>query len=231
MLEAWGVESRNRSDYVIANHDYFSHIDSREKAYLLGWMITDGWNNEQRSQVGIQLQEGDGDTIKWIKNQWNSQHTILVCLKKPAVFPNGKIYQAGPMHRITVASKKMSSDLQKLGVTQRKTFSCFLPLLRVDLMSHLLRGVLDGDGTIYKHSTANRSVIRFVGSRYLIAQISLYLAMTLKIQQANIAERGNISLVEWFLPDETDKIFKYLYNNSEGIRLERKYEKIINRIM
>jgi len=42
----------------------------------------------------------------------------------------------------------MATDLEKFGVVPRKTLLTFLPSLSPELMPHLIRGIIDGDGSI-----------------------------------------------------------------------------------
>lgn len=42
----------------------------------------------------------------------------------------------------------MAKDLSKYGVIPRKTLVSFLPTIDDQYMNHLIRGILDGDGSI-----------------------------------------------------------------------------------
>ncbi len=230
VLSRVGVKIKSKTDYVVVNHFYFSEIDSNRKAYLLGWMISDGWNNEERDSIGIQLQIGDRHIIEWIKNELNSQHKILTIPSKNFVSTNNKTYTSQELLRITAQSPTLSRDLTKYGVTQRKSATTFLPILRPEFMGSLLRGIMDGDGSIYEHSQTKKPTIRFLGSHWLVAQISMYLALTLKTTYSTPKLKQNISLVEWYLPSEVKKIANFLYSDRDLPILERKYE-IIKRLI
>lgn len=50
--------------------------------------------------------------------------------------------------QIAVRSNIMASDLAKYGVIPRKTPHTYLPEVTEEYLSHLIRGIFDGDGSI-----------------------------------------------------------------------------------
>ncbi len=229
LLKKFNLDRHTSQFYIQAEHFYFSSIDSIDKAYLLGLMITDGWNNEEKGSIGIQLQEQDRYMIEWIAQQWKTKNKILTCRKKPFRGLNGNIYQSQPCSRISTCSHQMSKDLKRFGIVQRKSFVTFLPLLDACLMPHLLRGILDGDGTIYTHSNQKQICVRFLGSQFLTGGIGIYLPSILDISQQQPHLKESISYIEWSIEEEVTKILQFLYP-AEGMRLRRKYEKAQNSI-
>lgn len=224
VLRKHHIDRKTPQDYVDAEHFFFNRINSVDKAYLLGLMISDGWNNQNKGEAGIQLQKQDSYIIEWIAAQWKSTRKILTCTKKPFQGSNGKIYTSQPMKRITVGSHQISKDLTTYGVTQRKSLTAFLPVLEDQYMPHLLRGIMDGDGTIYEHSNKKQICIRFLGSQFLIAGIGIYLTIKLNISQQRPNIKGLISYVEWSIPNEVKQVLRFLYQDG-GMKLERKYAK------
>jgi hypothetical protein len=125
------------------DESFFETIDSPSKAYILGLIYADGWNNIAGNRWGIQLTCSDEHILNSISKEINYSGTIKKL--KPSC-PNGK-----ERSRLEVCSKKMCSDLLKLGVPQNK--SLILDFNKKNIADPFLkdffRGVFDGDGTIY----------------------------------------------------------------------------------
>lgn len=66
------------------DENYFDIIDSEHKAYTLGFLYADGYNNEKKNIVKISLMEDDIDILKQIREP--------ICPNKPLryyKYPNG----------------------------------------------------------------------------------------------------------------------------------------------
>ena len=59
------------------NEDFFEKIDSLEKAYILGLIMTDGYIIKDYRGVGIQLTEKDGYILRKIAKILGSTNKIL----------------------------------------------------------------------------------------------------------------------------------------------------------
>ena len=224
ILKKFDVITKDTSFYNSVNHFYFSNIDNPKKAYVLGLMISDGWVHINRNQVGIQLQECDEYIIDFVKKEFETENKIVTCDKKPFAGENGKIYYPQKMKRIMVNSKKMIDDLSKYGVVERKSLKTVFPIM-CDFKSHILRGILDGDGSICINSGRETKSIRFIGSCFLTAQISQFLYTELGVKFAFPSLSGNISCVGWYKKEDFEKIIDFLYKDKEeSCFLERKYE-------
>lgn len=127
-----GIKHCYRKKNVNLLEDYFETIDTNEKAYWLGWLITDGCIYD--TCISISLQARD----KHILEEFEKDLHLTDCIKPF----NGKYY------RFEFWSKKMVNDLAKYGIVRNKTFTVDLPKLDDDLMPSLLRGCLDGDGSV-----------------------------------------------------------------------------------
>ena len=204
---------------------YFAEVNTPEKAYILGLMITDGWiRSDGRPEVGIQLIEEDTNIIEFIKAQWKSTRKILVLDKGDFIGANGKKYAASKMARIVVQSTRMWSDLYSHGVAPNKTRSTWMPLLDYSVMPHLIRGVIDGDGTIYRHGETGQPCVRFVGSPFLVSQIAMYLTMKIGVGYRNPSlVRGSdfLSYVDYSIGKDVLRILRYAYENAP-ISIKRK---------
>lgn len=159
------VSARNqfRTKYSL-NHRYFQKIDSPNKAYLLGWMYSDGFVNPISNTVGMILD--DESPLLFFKSQ--------IQLTKP-LFQN-------PHHKkttqtLTFASYEMKNDLIKLGCIPRKSLILEFPnseQVPENLLPHFVRGYFDGDGSIYFNS-GKSLMAKFISSTKFCIGLSKYL--------------------------------------------------------
>jgi hypothetical protein len=118
------------------NENFFETIDTQEKAYCLGFFLSDGYNNTKNGAIEIQ-QTKDIDIIFKIRE-------LLYNERKPKLKLN-----CSKSYRIYIHRKKISEDLEKLGCMQNKTYKVIFPeFLKEELIPHFIRGYLDGDGCI-----------------------------------------------------------------------------------
>jgi Mor family transcriptional regulator len=128
------------------NETFFDNINTEEKAYILGLLYADGYNNESRNSVNLSLAETDKNILDKI--------TLLIQPTKPLQFV--EIQKNNPkkqnQYRLVIANKHISQQLVKLGCMQAKTFKITFPeWLQDDLIPHFIRGYCDGDGYINKN--------------------------------------------------------------------------------
>lgn len=132
----------------------FSTIDTQFKAYLLGLMYTDGYV-ASHNKYGIDLV--DEDCIAYLAKETNHKYSTYGD-QGAVVSENGKEYQRKDKHRIIFYSEDNVNQLAELGVTRRKS-ATLSPIdisnFDIEIRRHIIRGVIDGDGSIYQHSNGN----------------------------------------------------------------------------
>lgn len=231
-LKRYGITLREgMADYADPNlnHSYFDNIDKPVKAYILGLLLGDGWVDAQRNQINIQLQECDRHIIELIKKEFNTHNEILE-IKSNIIFNEklNKTYICKPTCRLTVTSFPMIEALAAHGIVQRKTGKERLPIIQHELMSHLIRGFFDADGSIYFNNNTNIIAISFSKSAGILAQLSLYLYLYLGITYTNIHatnESKILHTIAWGRENDVARLILYIYKDSLGIRLHRKFNK------
>ncbi|MEE0930544.1 MAG: hypothetical protein UIM53_06045 [Acutalibacteraceae bacterium] len=129
------------------DEDFFENIDSEEKAYFLGLIITDGCIHEDKKRetsVSITLIDEDSYLLEYFRD-------IIGSEKKVAHDGRG-------CSQITIYSNKMAKDLEKYGIVPRKSLSTIFPqnIDNKDMYRHILRGIFDGDGSIGFYKRKNR---------------------------------------------------------------------------
>lgn len=146
------ITSKNFYNVQI-KHDYFSCIDSPEKAYLLGVLASDG--NISANMIRLRIHPKDIEMIHFMAKEINY-------LKEPRI--NKTSYgtlEAG----LSIRSTLMKEDLFKLGFSHNKTYSdLFIPLSE-ELTRFYLLGLFDGDGSVFYTMVTTRTEHRFGETR------------------------------------------------------------------
>lgn len=231
ILHKHNITGKSLTDYVNIDHFYFSDINTPAKAYILGFMVADGWVHPPQNQAGIGLTENDKYILEGIKKEWKTDNKLVRKQRKPIIDKKtNKIYYPKPMYQLLQNSPQLVIDLAKYGVVARKTPRTILPIVSKEFQSQVFLGILDGDGCFYLHSNGKDTCVRFTGSHYLTAQISLYLHLMLKVRykipMVSQPEPNVLTSVEWTIEDEVKTIATYLYSTKPPFFLERKYEKV-----
>jgi hypothetical protein len=151
------------------NEDYFEKIDTPEKAYILGFFMADAFNNEKEGKIRINLSKKDISMLKFILSeiQPNRIDNIKFC-------NDGKYKNEDKIAYTCLYSKKLSEDLAKLGCHQNKTYTCFVPDIRDDLMVEFIHGYFDGDGGVSatkRLGKTPKSMAYFFGNKPFLIKI------------------------------------------------------------
>ncbi len=147
---------------------FFEIIDSEEKAYFLGLIIADGNvfkdNTGRQASISITLDLEDEYMLLKFKE--------ILCANTIIAHDNRGCGQ------IAIRSNIMANDLAKYGVIPRKSAYTYLPIIDEKYMNHLIRGILDGDGSIRAIETDKNNrfahYISFCGTHQLMQDISNY---------------------------------------------------------
>lgn len=151
MFLAHGLATRSNSEanrkYKI-QEDFFDCINTQEKAYFLGILFADGYNNTDRNSVTLSLSEKDRALLTALNT--------LLQPTKPVLFINLwrnrlKCPNTQDQYRLTIGNKHISQKLAELGCVKAKTFDLTLPgddAVPKGLLRHFVRGYFDGDGSI-----------------------------------------------------------------------------------
>jgi len=246
LMKRRGINRRSYSSssrkYTL-NEEYFNVIDSSDKAYFLGFLMADGYNNEKRGVIELSCAEKDKEILDKLNNLINSN--------KPIRFVESKDVRS---YRIDWCSKKLSNELLKYGCMQTKSLKLEFPKLDDKLISHFIRGYFDGDGCIsYSYSLKNNAlgtvfkvVVNFVSTENFCLYLKEYFEKNININSSiscrhpennNTNRTLNISgaiqvskLMEWMYKDATIYLQRKKDKFEESIKIRQNRKETMDNI-
>lgn len=138
-------ENERKSVNRLLNHEYFSSIDTEEKAYFLGLLMADGSVRQHKEWTPtITLELVDKDVVEKFRNAVNADSTITKTTRNRHI-------NESPTYTVTIRSEQMARDLYNHGVVKNKTYltTRLRKTIPKELAKHYLRGLVDGDGSLY----------------------------------------------------------------------------------
>lgn len=207
-------QSKNRS----IKEDFFDQIDTEEKAYFLGLLFTDGNVQPDKSgkrspQIRIQLKMSDINILQELRTILNIQSKIFYDKRKnkeSAV--------------LSFRNQHMAESLSKYGIIQNKTYlTKHLPEIPKQFRKDFLRGLLDGDGSIYQERSG-RFIIDFCSYHESICQDFKNLCNCFLTTQntSGIANYSSAYHIRFSRQSTVKQLATVLYKDSK-ISLARKY--------
>ncbi|NOU99487.1 hypothetical protein GC097_05530 [Paenibacillus sp. LMG 31457] len=124
------------------DHYFFMNgICNENTAYVYGVMATDGniRCQPEKGYASMRLRLTDLDIIEKIAGLIQYKNKIMY------VVPNNPKHN--PHYTIDATSQCLVNDLGALGCMPGKTGRIYYPLVRPELERHLIRGIIDGDGS------------------------------------------------------------------------------------
>jgi len=205
-------------DYRIPmNRNVFKVIDSSDKAYWLGYLAADGGlqYNEEVSRYTLRIQLG-------IKDGYILENLCeLLELDKSYINHNNiHLITGNKLSSLSISGKELMEDLMDKNILPNKSEK-EKPYydIREDLISHYIRGFLDGDGCI----RTDLSSISFVGSKEMLLFIQKHLNEKLDLKPNVIKEKKTIYFMAYYNLKDKTKIIKYLYKGANQY-LTRKHD-------
>lgn len=136
------ITNTNRVNRHLKN-DYFSAIDTPEKAYWLGFLFTDGSVDKYRKtgRIRLQLQEKDKEILEKFREDLNIESKIIYDIR-----PNSTCCS------VEFVSDEIFNDLQKYGIIPNKTYNAqSIPYNKIpqEYWPSFTLGLFDGDGNFH----------------------------------------------------------------------------------
>jgi hypothetical protein len=197
--------------------DYFEKVDSEEKAYWLGFIVSDGYIGLKRGKpafLEVCLKISDLGHLEKLKNHLGYGGPIHITKK------NGKTRS-----RLIVNSKKFVSHLINMGVENNKSLTC-VPIYFDDpnLQKSFWRGMFDGDGTIFTIYPKDRDYnlcLGLIGTYEVCEAFGKYVRSVSSTKTKTIEKR--IGCYRFLVASKkyAKEIHSHFYNGSQ-VYLERK---------
>lgn len=209
----------NRFSKVQYQEDFFDKIDTKEKAYALGFLIADCTMTKD-NKMCCSLGMGDKE-ILYKFSQWFGTRVVERDTYKPEsrTFPNASI---------KVGNNRIVNSLHMLFGGRLKEERRF-PIIKKELEPFMLQGFFDADGCITWGYRKDRN--------RLWQKISFTSQYRLLIGVQNVLLKHDIStriypkkdescyVLEVCSPDKVLKTLNILYSNHNFVVLQRKYNK------
>jgi len=130
---------------------YFEKINRQDKAYLYGFILTDGnISTKKVKRIIIKISDKDDQILKTFKKYLKTKVPIGYQKERISRYKNYNV-KSGAAASLTMGSSKMVDDIIKLGLKPAKTKNVNFPSNKIiphKFMNHFIRGVYDGDGTV-----------------------------------------------------------------------------------
>jgi hypothetical protein len=202
------------------NEAYFDTIDTHDKAYWLGLLYADGYNNTTKHLVTITLQACDKYLLEAFRDCVDSD--------RPLYFVNRNADNSNwqDCYALHLNSKRMSDALNNAGMMKAKSLILEFPdWLNRELYSSFLLGYLDGDGGIYE--VRGGCQVKMVGTVMFCEAVQKFLWDELEVDaKINFCHNKNTTTrcLCIYKQASVKRFLDYVYKDSK-FYLTRKYEK------
>ena len=228
LLKRNGYQAKSQSElqrkYPI-QEIFFDDINTEEKAYILGLLYADGWNQTERNSVSLSLKEADKEILDKV--------TSLIQPTKPLKYINTSnqrknlgFENSQNQYRLIIANKHISQRLVELGCGKAKTHNLTFPTeeqVPSHLIRHFVRGYFDGDGSV---SGDKQKQFCFVGTIDFLLPLQQILVKELNFSKTKLDRRykdinNNIRSLRYCGVNQCITFRDWLYKDAT-IYLERK---------
>lgn len=218
-------------------HNFFSKIQTEIQAYLLGFIMSDGSINKKRNTLTIHINDKDSEIFDLFKII-SPEAYIENCRGYESIATiEGRTIKNKSSIRLSISSKILIEDLEKLGVVENKTYNeLHIPEIPKSLIRHFFRGYFDEDGcftySIRKPNIANREKNWRVCANINIVSKTATLMTEFQRWLSNDDIKVNINfnknkqyyVLQSSSRNTIEKVYHLMYDNS-NFYLSRKFSK------
>ncbi len=233
LFQEKNIKIRNRSEALLSskkkkqaddskrkymvNDDYFSNQNSK-MAYILGFLMADGYVSKTINRIQINLSEKDADFLELFFNEIGGEPIVH--------FIQNKTQQ---ICRWQCISSKIKKDLISYDVIPQKTGHAKIPTkLKKEFYPDFIRGYFDGDGSIWieKNGAVGFGIVSH--NIEILEQIISYFEEfgipRVKIKTDN---RCNVNYSFKYRKNASKSIYDILYykKNDTPLYMKRKFDK------
>lgn len=220
-------DNKEKGQKYTCNEHYFDNIDSEHQAYWLGFLYADGYvspgSSNKSSGVGVAINTNDRELLEQFKEDIGYTGPIHRYEQKTA-------YGMTSYCRIFILSDMLYNGLRSKGVVPRKSLILNFPskkVVPVGLISHFIRGYLDGDGSITRHTSKENMElsIKFCGTKQMLEGIKkVFQVEHLKLEETHSSKNKNNFQLTIGGNRQVYNILKKIYTDAT-VFLKRKFEK------
>lgn len=196
------------------NSNFFENINDEFSAYWLGFIYADGYVDEKRNILRIELGEKDKNHLEKLLISLDSNHVINYRETKNTYW-------------VSISDKKLITNLKLQGIKQKKSLTCTFPTnLNNEIIKDFIRGYFDGDGSIYTIGK-NGAGVGIIGTEsflFNLRKIILENTKVSKMRLRSVNKENKMFRLEIYNKKDTILFSNWLYKNSK-IHLTRKYNK------
>lgn len=237
-LKECSIQKKSFRSNIKINYKFFDKIDTEKKAYWLGYLWCDGYNNLKgrngKRKNSLYLVSIDKDVVQKFKSDLNSDHLIKNYNSNSySGYNEGKFRE---MYSINICNKYLSERLAiNYGLIPHRTTAIFLKdLVPKNLMRHFIRGIIEADGSIsickpQGRNTKNTYLISFSTYKELIEiALDYFIEFDLIDKRKKVVHRkGDCYGCKIQGALQPIKILDHIYNDCH-VYMNRKYNKYKN---
>jgi len=214
--------------------DYSHNIFKRwtkESSYLYGFIYADSSpcirnrKGKMNYSLTFNLSDKDSSQLGLIKQILGVHNKISISENKGWGKWTARLY---------IGKSDIVKDLINLNIVPYRKEKGFLPILvPINLMSHFIRGFFDGDGSVYitinscsrrkKKSYRLRLYASFSGQIKLLTWIKEKIKQCTNLNGFIVRDKRKNSWTLLYSSDKAEKFLDWIYNDSDNLRLERKF--------
>lgn len=197
----------NRKHYF--NENIFDEIDNAEKAYWLGFIVADGYINEDRGFLSIKLNAKDKEHLYKFMRFINGNENMI-----KTEYHN---ITGNELTKIILNSRNFTNKLIKLNLRQRKSSGKeqLTPNIPKKYIRDYIRGLWDGDGHI------EYMRLDLISSIEVLTFVQNYLNKKCDTNILNILDHCNTFRI--YVCKNRCKVLNHIYYK-DSISLNRKYD-------
>lgn len=225
-LKERGVEKHTaehitrRAHGCVLNDYAFDGLDE-ETAYWAGFLAADGCVRGRL--VELQLKSSDITHLEKLKKFVSGNQKITIRTNNSPVYKKPTV---GAAYRFS--SERITKRLAEFGITERKSLT-FKATELVAKNKHFIRGVIDGDGSLYITKSymkrgkeqAEHPMLYLVGSRDFCGQFASYVSSILE-KEIKVYKKNSVYVVSLGCTPAY-RMIKHLYEDA-SVYLDRKKE-------
>lgn len=227
ILKRRGIKANHkvRHKYTL-DYSFFDIIDTEEKAYFLGFLYADGYNNQEKGSIALALQSEDKEILEKFNTLLKSNRPLFLIKSKKESHKDKFV--------LNITNRNMSNRLGELGCVQRKSLILKFPTsdqVPEHLLRHFIRGYFDGDGccSICKTKRKFQLTVSILSTLEFCQKITSVVINNMNIS-TRISKRFKDSVNCYNFDingtQQCMKFIEWLYHDS-SIYLKRKFSKYL----